>query len=265
MRAWIFDLDGVVWRGTEAIPEGVRAARTLLDRGEAVLFVTNFSHATLAGQEARLGALGLDAAGRVVNSAAAAASLLEPGERVFVVGGPGVVEAVEARGAVVSSSEHASAVVVGIDPAFDYGKLTAACRAIWRGARFIATNDDRTYPSADGLLPGCGAIVAAVAAATGTAPTVAGKPHGPMAQLIGALLGAPADGGAMFGDRADTDGAFARALGLPFALVLSGVTTAAQAAELRPVPEVIADNALAALDRLTQLAAADDRPEIPRS
>jgi ribonucleotide monophosphatase NagD (HAD superfamily) len=127
---------------------------------------------------------------------------------------------------------------VGFDPRFDYERLRAAARAVDRGARLVATNDDATYPTPDGPIPGGGALVAAVAYATGATPTVAGKPHPPMAALVRALGG---DEGTMVGDRPATDGAFAAALGYRFALVLTGVT-AADELPVTPAPDVVADS-----------------------
>ena len=116
--------------------------------------------------------------------------------------GPGVIEALEARGAVVvpngGGNGPADAVVVGYHRDFDYAGLTAAMRAVLAGARLIGTNDDATYPSDDGLLPGNGSLLAAVATASGTIPVVAGKPHEPMAALVQERLGPD---GIVVGDR----------------------------------------------------------------
>jgi 4-nitrophenyl phosphatase len=251
MRAWIFDLDGVIWRGDEIITDGARAAQELIERGAPVLFVTNFSYAEVATQEAKLARAGVDAAGRVINSAAAAAGLVAPGARAFVIGGPGLREALAARGAVeVSDEAEAEVVVLGYDPTFDYDRLARACRALWAGAGFVATNDDPTFPSSEGLLPGTGALVAALTTASGRQPTLAGKPYAPMADLVRRRLGDSTARGVMIGDRADTDGAFARTLGYDFALVLSGVTDAESAAKLDLRPDIVALDAWDVLSRL---------------
>ena len=240
MRAWVFDLDGVIWRGDTPIAGGVRGAQHVIAAGLDVLFVTNFSYARLADQERKLAGLGIDAAGRVITSAMAAAELVHAGERVLVCAGPGVVEALSARRAELVTEGPADVVVVGYDPAFDYTRLTAACRAVWAGARLVATNDDATYPSAEGLLPGGGAILAAVTTATGATPTVAGKPYPPMCETVWHRLGRDRPA-VVIGDRPDTDGRFARALGYEFALVLSGVTARADGAD--PSPDYVGDDA----------------------
>jgi glycerol 3-phosphatase-2 len=236
---WAIDLDGVMWLGDQPIPGSAEAIARLLAEGEDVLFVTNNSSAPVGVVEAKLSAHGVDAAGRVVTSAMAAASLLEPGARALVVGGAGIVVALTERGVEVvgpeRSGERPDAVVVGFTRAFDFDLLTAAAVAIRAGARLIGTNEDPTYPTPEGQIPGGGAILAAVATASETAPLVAGKPHRPLARIVLERLGRD---GIMVGDRPSTDGAFARELGYRFALVTSGVTDASAAVE--PVPHVIA-------------------------
>jgi len=247
MRAWVFDLDGVIWRGDTAIDGGVKGAQRVIALGRDVLFVTNFSYSRLAEQEAKLATFGIDAHGRVITSAMAAADLVQPGERVLVCAGPGVVEALLARGAEVVTSGAADVVVVGYHPEFDYARLTAACRAVWAGARLVATNDDATYPTSEGLLPGGGALLAAVTTATGATATVAGKPYAPMCETVWRRLGRDR-AAVVVGDRPDTDGRFAVALGYDFALVLSGVTHAA--AGIDPPAQFVGADALSVVDRL---------------
>lgn len=242
--AWILDLDGVVWLGEQPIGGSSEAVAAIRTAGERVLFVTNNSSATVGSQEAKLARLGIPAAGDVVTSAMAAASLLEAGSTALVCGGPGVREALVARGVGVVDEGDADAVVVGWHREFDYARLTAASRAVDRGARLIGTNDDPTYPTPDGPIPGGGAILAAVATATGVAPEVAGKPHAPMAALVHEVAGAA---GTMVGDRPSTDGLFARRLGYRFALVLSGVTSSADL-PVRPAPDVVAADLAALCD-----------------
>ncbi len=166
----------------------------------------------------------------------AAATLVAPGERVLVCAGPGVTEAVEGRGAEPVRDGAADAVIVGFHRDFDYDRLLAASSAVRGGGRLIATNDDPTYPTPDGPIPGGGSLVAAVAYASGVAAMVAGKPHQPMVDLVRSMVG---QDGTVVGDRPDTDGLFARALGFRFALVLTGVTSAADL-PVEPAPDVVA-------------------------
>lgn len=223
--AWICDLDGVIWLGDRPVPGSAEAVARLRAAGETVLFVTNNSSLTIADYLAKLGAVGIDAGpSDIVTSAAAAARLVDPAEVALVCGGPGVVEALAERGVRWVRDGDADVVVVGWHRDFDFARMAAATRAVLRGARLVATNDDRTYPSPDGPLPGCGAILASIVAATGATPVVAGKPHEPMAALVRERLGEGLAGSTFVGDRPDTDGRMARALGIRFALVLSGIT-----------------------------------------
>jgi HAD superfamily hydrolase (TIGR01450 family) len=238
----VLDLDGVVWLGDQPIPGAAEAVGTLRARGERVLFATNNSFARLAEQEAKLERFGIPAHGDVLTSAMAAARLVEAGERALVCGGPGIAEALEGRGAMPVRDGDADAVVVGFHRDFDYERLRVAVRAVQRGARLIATNDDATYPTPDGPIPGGGAIVAAVSYASGVRPVVAGKPHAPMADLVREVGG---ETGTVVGDRPETDGAFALTLGYHFALVLSGVTHESDL-PVEPAPDTVAPS-LAAL------------------
>ncbi|HEY8527187.1 MAG TPA: HAD-IIA family hydrolase [Acidimicrobiales bacterium] len=240
--AWVLDLDGVIWLADQPIAGAAEAVARLRDGGERVLFVTNNSYAPVGEQEAKLERFGIPARGDVVNSAMAAATLVAPGERALVCGGPGVVEAVRARGAEPVREGDADVVIVGFHRDFDYERLRVAVAAVRRGARLVGTNDDATYPTPEGPIPGGGAIVAAVAYAAGVTPVVAGKPHEPMADLVRGLAGGD---GTVVGDRPDTDGRFAKAIGYRFALVLSGVTRPDDL-PVTPAPDVVADD-LAAL------------------
>jgi HAD superfamily hydrolase (TIGR01450 family) len=235
--AWVLDLDGVVWRGDQALPGAADAVARLRAAGERVLFVTNNSYAAAATTEAKLARMGIPAAGDVVTSAMAGAALVEPGERVLVCGGPGIAEAVTGRGAepVLNRGTddgvgEVDVVMVGYHRDFDYERLRVAATAVMDGATLIGTNDDPTYPTPAGPVPGGGAILAAVATASGVTPVVAGKPHRAMADVVRERVrereGGADDDGVVVGDRPSTDGRFARALGYRFALVMSGVTTA---------------------------------------
>jgi HAD superfamily hydrolase (TIGR01450 family) len=239
------DLDGVVWLAEDPIPGAREAVARLRASGEPVVFVTNNSSQPVRVVEAKLDRHGIPATGDVITSAMAAARLVEPGERVLVCAGPGVDEAVEGRGAVPVQDGDADAVMVGFHRDFDYERLRVAAAAVRRGARLLATNDDATYPTPAGPIPGGGAILAAVVTASGVAPVVAGKPNAPMAELVRDRLG---DQGIMVGDRPDTDGRFARVLGYRFALVHTGVTLAHDVVD--PVPDLVAPDLAALVEEL---------------
>ncbi|HEV3354265.1 MAG TPA: HAD-IIA family hydrolase [Acidimicrobiales bacterium] len=226
MTTWILDLDGVLWLGDDPIPGAADAITRMRDRRDRVLFVSNNSSARVDEYLAKLERVGVPTeSADLVTSGQAAATLLEPGQTALVCAGPGVVEALEARAVRTVRDGPADAVVVGWHRDFDYDELTRAAQAVMGGARLIGTNDDATYPTPHGPIPGGGAILAAVATAAGVDPTVAGKPHAPMVELVRARLGRDLDGATVVGDRPSTDGLLAVALGVRFALVLSGVTT----------------------------------------
>jgi HAD superfamily hydrolase (TIGR01450 family) len=236
VRTVLCDLDGVVWLAHEPIAGSSDAVARLRASGRRVVFVTNNSAARLEEHIAALVGVGVQADGDIVSSSTAAAHLIEPGERVLVVGGPGVVQAVEQRGGVAVVNDGTvgaapfDAVMVGLHRDFDYARLAAAAAALHGGARLIGTNSDSTYPTPSGLDPGGGSIVAAVATAGEQMPTFAGKPHQPMAAAIAALLGDDFDAATtvMVGDRPETDGLMAQRLGCAFALVRTGVTEPGQ-------------------------------------
>lgn len=219
---WALDLDGVLWRGKEPIRGSADAVAALRERGHRVVFLTNNSHQPVQAYVAKLRDMGVEVGDDdVITSGQAAASLLDPGTTGLVCAGPGVEEALRLRGVTPVREGEADAVLVGWHDDFDYGRLTAAMAAVLGGARLVGTNDDATYPTESGLIPGGGSLLAAVAYASSVTPEVAGKPNPAMVALIEARVG---DVEVMVGDRPNTDGLLARNLGARFALVTSGVT-----------------------------------------
>jgi len=239
------DLDGVVWLMHQPIAGSVNAIESLRNAGHRVLFVTNNSFSVVADQENALAKIGIDAHNDVVTSSQAAGALLRSGERVLLGGGPGAVEAIKNAGAILAgrsddhthgdsdlqqinseSDQEFDVVMIGYHATFDYRGLTRLSNAVRNGARLIATNDDATYPTPHGLIPGGGSILAAVVAASGVEPIIAGKPHKPMADLVRQVLGINDLSDAwMVGDRPSTDGLFAQTVGCKFAQVLTGISS----------------------------------------
>lgn len=242
------DLDGVVWLMHQPIAGSVNAIQLLKNAGHRVLFVTNNSYSVISDQENALAKIGIDAHNDVVTSSQAAGALLRKGERVLLGGGPGAVEAVKNAGAVLAGrsddqtdseiDQEVDTVMVGFHPSFDYRGLTRLSQAVRNGARLIATNDDATYPTPRGLIPGGGSILASVVAASGVEPIIAGKPHQPMADLVRQVLGVTDLSDAwMVGDRPSTDGLFAQTVGCKFAQVLTGISS------LKDVSDDVVNNA----------------------
>jgi 4-nitrophenyl phosphatase len=230
----------------QPIAGSVHAIESLREAGHRVLFVTNNSYSVVSDQENALAKIGIDARNDVITSSQAAGSLLRKGERVLLGGGPGAVEAIRNAGAILAgrSDDHLNVesltaemrsetdqsfdvVMVGYHPTFDYRGLTRLSHAVRGGARLIATNDDATYPTPHGLIPGGGSILAAVVAASGVEPIIAGKPYEPIADLVRHVLGISDLSSAwMVGDRPSTDGLFAQTVGCKFAQVLTGISSA---------------------------------------
>jgi HAD superfamily hydrolase (TIGR01450 family) len=281
----VLDLDGVIWLADRAIPGSPEAFGRLRAAGEEVLFFTNNSYPTLSDHVRKLAGMGIEIEPEeMLTSAQAGAMLVEPGEHALVCGGPGISEALTARGVEavdvgdpdgLPAGTAVDAVLVGWDRRFDYERLRRASDAVRAGARLIGTNDDATYPTPGGQIPGGGALLAAVACASGATPVVAGKPHAPAAELVrrrNAEIGGRARIGAAdrsrggdgiggnggrgngvgdvaVGDRPSTDGGLARRLGWTFALVLSGVTPAGHG-PLDPEPDIEAPDLATLVDKL---------------
>ncbi|HUG08417.1 MAG TPA: HAD-IIA family hydrolase [Acidimicrobiia bacterium] len=220
------DLDGVIYRGGTALPGVPDALRRLLDSDFRVFFITNNSTRTPEATAAKVTEVtGVEVSGdQILTSSQAAMTMLGPADGpVFVVGEVGLRDSITAHGLELTDDPTAAhSVVVGLTRSLTYQLLTEAMQAILNGARFIATNDDTSFPTEDGLAPGCGAIVAAIAASSATEPEVAGKPNPAMRELIRSKLDGPTW---IIGDRADTDIALAAGEGdWRSILVLTGIT-----------------------------------------
>ncbi|MDQ1305277.1 MAG: glycerol-phosphatase [Actinomycetota bacterium] len=225
----LMDLDGVVYAGPSAVPHAVEVLVACRSDGVRLAFVTNNASRTPGQVAEHLQALGLPAdVADVVTSAQAGAGMLAKilptGSRVLVAGGEGLVEAVTERGFVVTrtAADSPAAVIQGFDPDIGWRQLAEATYAVRAGAHYIATNADLTIPTAAGIAPGNGLLVAAVAQAAGVRPQVAGKPERPlMMESIERTAGlAPL----VVGDRLDTDIRGAGNAGLPSLLVFTGVS-----------------------------------------
>ncbi|RZV47871.1 MAG: HAD-IIA family hydrolase [Acidimicrobiia bacterium] len=234
--AIVCDLDGVLYRGDVGIAGAGEALAALRGVGIEIVFVTNNSTKTPAEAAAKITRLtGFEAHEQdVVTSAQAAAHLLAAdAPPTLLFGAAGARGPLEHESVpVVADWQDARAVVAGLDLSLTYESLTRAVMAVERGARFVATNTDVTYPTPEGLWPGAGALVAAVQAATGVAPEVAGKPHAPMRSLLEERLAGRRV--AVIGDRVETDIALGAAEGWETILVLSGVTSSPDGADPKP-------------------------------
>ena len=244
--AFLFDLDGVLYRGADPIPGAPEAVAALREAARGIAFVTNNSARTPAAVAERLVAAGVEASPEeVVTSAGATAELLAGRgcRSAFVIGEEGIRRALADAGVELRDGEpeRVDAVVVGWDRGADYAKLRMASVLVERGAAFVGTNGDASWPAPDGTLwPGAGALLAAVATTTGAKPEIVGKPNAPLFHAAHARAG----GGRplVVGDRLDTDVAGAATLGWDSLLVLTGITRREDLEHAAVRPTYVADD-----------------------
>ena len=232
VRTFVFDLDGVVYRGNQPLPGAVDTIENLRRLGHQVYFFTNNSSKTRLEYVEKLTGMGIttDVDHIMTASYATALYLVEQGARgksVYMIGGEGVREALVSVGMRIipdPNVERPDYVVVGIDHDFNFRKLADAQWAILNGATFIGTNPDLTFPCEDGrITPGNGALLAAIQAATGVEPIVIGKPETPAMHEILELAHATPEDTIVVGDRLDTDILAGRRIGACTILVLTGI------------------------------------------
>lgn len=246
MKAFIIDLDGTLFRGSEMITGADLFVKALRERELPFLLMTNNSSRTPAEAAKHMQAMGIPAEEKdMFTSAQAAAQYWDEqqiGRRVFIVGEAGLKEAMRGRGFELVE-ENPDAVIQGIDRDFNYAKLTAAVRHIRAGARSIVTNPDHLLPSDGELLPGAGSIAAAIERATGVQPVVIGKPSPIIMRYAMARLGAAASSTWVVGDNCVTDIGGGAAAGCRTALVLTGLATVSnwrqQAADAGVQPDLV--------------------------
>ena len=235
----LLDLDGVVYLGGTAIPGAAQALRKAGEAGMRLAYVTNNAFRTPAAIAALLTSFGVAAEPQdVVTSAQAAARMLAErlpaGALVLVIGGIGLRMAVRERGLTPVSTAAARplAVVQGYSPDVSYSMLAEGGLAVAAGALFVASNGDLTLPSGRGRQPGNGSLIQVIATATGVRPVVAGKPEPPLHRE--SVLRTGAKRPLVVGDRLDTDIEGAHRVGADSLLVLTGVTSPADAVLASP-------------------------------
>jgi 4-nitrophenyl phosphatase len=245
--AFIFDMDGVLYRGQQALPGLVEIFNALDVREIPYLLATNNSMATPATYVARMAAYGVTVdASRIQTSATATRDVLrrqlQEDAMLFVIGMPALAEQLQdgtTFKVTNDPTDDIDAVVSGLDQTFTYDKLKSASTAIRNGAVFYATNADATLPVENGFIPGAGSIIAAIATASGKQPIVVGKPE-PLMMASGVeQLGAQASRTVMIGDRLDTDILAAQRAGLTTALVLTGVTQRSDLVGSEVIPDYV--------------------------
>lgn len=232
-EAFIFDLDGVIWRGQAPIEGAAEGIARLRQAGARTFFCTNNSSRARREFAIRLSEVGIPCEENDVFSSSFAAALylqreMKPGFSAYVVGEGGLIETLQSIGVQTHTGDDETpcdCVVAGIDRQFTYAKMRIAQANILRGARFVATNRDATFPIEEGVVPGAGSIIAGIALSSGVEPTTVGKPEPIMLRLCLEQFGLDPHKTAMVGDRLDTDVACGHRAGIAGLLVETGVNT----------------------------------------
>lgn len=246
IHALVIDMDGVLWRGDMPLPGLVELFEFMQGQELPFVLATNNARKTPEQYLKRFAGYGVTITPEnVMTSSLATAAYLQnelvPGSAVYVVGEDGVREAMRGVGFTVLEDDRqpAAAVVAGIDFTISYDKLKYAALHIQRGARFVGTNGDLTFPAEDGLYPGAGAILAAIQAATGIEPVTVGKPGRQMFDVAVQRMGSDPARTAMVGDRLETDILGGQRAGLKTILVTTGVDNEDSIAEKGIRPDLI--------------------------
>ncbi len=227
---YVFDLDGTLYLGDDALPGAVDTVAMIRRQGARVAFLTNKPLELPADYAAKLRRLGIPAeASDVVSSTDALRLYLREharGARIFPVSEPVVADLLRSDGfEITDDPARIDLVVVSFDRTFDYQKLLTSFLAVRRGARIVATNPDPWCPTPEGGLPDCAAMLAAIEVASGgRAEAIVGKPSIHMSRAVLARLDVPADQTILIGDRLLTDVRMAHDAGMTSALVMSGAT-----------------------------------------
>jgi len=247
IQSLIIDMDGVLWRENAPIGDVPKILNRIRERRLKFIFATNNGTRTPEQYLERLSEFGVEVESwQVITSALGVAEMLKKrfpaGGEVFVVGEDGIKQALQDKGfeiAAIESAEKSVAVVVGLDREVSFEKMREATLLVRRGIPFYATNPDKTFPTPRGEIPGAGAWISVIVTATDVEPTYAGKPFPFLMEMALERLGTTREETLVVGDRLETDIAAGQAAGCPTALVLSGVSTRAQAEAWNPPPSFI--------------------------
>ncbi len=226
-------MDGVLYRGNDPLPCLPEFIAFLRRQGIKFVMATNNSGLTPVQYAAKLAKMGTTVEpGEIMTSGTATASWLArrfpPGTRVHVFGEDSLRRAMTDQGFVLAD-EDVQVVAASIDWGVNFEKIKRAAVLVRKGALFVATNLDPTRPTEEGLVPGTGALIAAIAVGAEVQPTAIGKPEPTMFEMAVAQMGATPETTATLGDRLDTDMEGGKRAGLHTILVLSGSTGRAEA------------------------------------
>jgi HAD superfamily hydrolase (TIGR01457 family) len=224
-------MDGVIYRGKKLLPGAKEIITSLRQRGDEVSFLSNNSTLSRSGYQEKLTRMGIKVErGELFPSSYLAALYFSQDKerkksKVFVIGEVGLLEELKDAGIQITSLlEESDFVLVGMDRNFTYAKLNLAYQAILRGAIFLATNMDLTYPVETGTVPAAGSIIKAIEASTGKSPLVLGKPNPFGIETVVKERGSSPARSILIGDRLETDILAGKKAGVTTVLVLSGIT-----------------------------------------
>jgi NagD protein len=248
-EGFVFDLDGTVYLDDRLLPGAAEAIAGVRAAGRSLCYLTNKPLEPSSAYAAKLTHLGLPTSSQeVVSSLDALLTYMgnQGTGSVLCVSEPLVADLLAKAGfriVALDDAESADFVVVSFDRTFDYQKLHAAYRAVRAGARIVATNPDRFCPTADGGLPDCAAMLAAIEACTGAkAEAIVGKPSTHMASELLRRLDLPPERVLLIGDRLHTDIAMAHQSGMAAGLVLTGDSQAADVDNAADPPDYLLDH-----------------------
>jgi 4-nitrophenyl phosphatase len=241
IKGIILDLDGTVYRGSEEIEGAAAFINSLSTLGIKYIFVTNRSNRYSSVVCEHLAEFGIHCTEEnVLNTAQATAQFLGSGCSAYVVGEEPLVKTLEAGG-ITMNSENPDYVVVSFDRFFTYEKVKTATWLISRGAEFIATNPDPRLHIEGGIVPGTGAIVAAVEMASGVKPVYVGKPEKLIFEMALKRMGVSAEQSLSLGDNLETDILAGIRAGMKTALILTGASSRDDIERLNIKPTIVID------------------------
>jgi len=246
IQALILDMDGVLWRDTEPIGNLPVVFQAIYKRGWKIAYVTNNATRSVGQYVKKLASFGVEASSRqIINSGLATARYLQKkypsGGNVYIIGEQGLLSTLEESG-FFHSNDKPLAVIGSLDRQVDYQKLKEATHFIRQGIEFLGTNPDPALPTPGGYIPGTGAILAALTAASGISPHIIGKPSPVMYQIALSSLGVKPENAVAVGDQMPTDIAAGIAAGCQTGLVLTGVSKRETAMTFDFQPTYIADD-----------------------
>ncbi len=254
VQGLILDMDGVLWRQSQPIGDLPYIFNQISKKGYKVALVTNNATFTVQQYLEKLAGFGVALqADQIINSPSAVIHYMKEhyptGSKVYVIGEDGLHDELIKHNFSIAEKDVV-AVVVGMDRQLTYDKLCRATINLRSGAAFIATNGDRTFPTPEGLVPGVGAVLALLEIASDTKPLVLGKPEPLLYEIAIKRMQTKPQETLVVGDRLETDILGAQRIGLPCALVLSGVSTNEDVEKWKPQPDYVFKDLQELIDNL---------------